>query len=97
MATSRDLFLSLLALDAYNRDYNTGLRDALKETNGTQIGEASVKITSGTTTAGQIQDRLDRFGTHTFSCRLTPLRGDSALRFQRHAPVSSHENACVPN
>ena len=56
MATSRDLFLSLLALDAYNRGYNTA----------------------------------DKFGTHAFSNRLTPMRGDSALRFQRHAAVSSH-------
>ena len=50
MATSRDLFLSILALDSYNRGYNpglTGLSDAI----GTQIGGATLIDRRGDETA----------------------------------------------
>jgi hypothetical protein len=51
MATAQDLLLSILALDAYNRGYNsgmTGLSDAI----GAKIGDASIIATSAAQDAG---------------------------------------------
>ena len=45
IATSRDLFLSILALDAYNRGYKPGLL-GLSEAPGTQIGTATITKTT---------------------------------------------------
>ena len=45
MATSRDLFLAILALDSYNRGYNPGLT-GLSEAVGTQIGTATITKTT---------------------------------------------------
>jgi fermentation-respiration switch protein FrsA (DUF1100 family) len=43
MTTSHNLFLSILALDAYNRGYGSGFEDDdLGETIGTMIGQASI-------------------------------------------------------
>ena len=44
MATSADLFLSILALDAYNRGYNPGL-SGLSDAIGSQIGSATIVAT----------------------------------------------------
>jgi Lipase (class 3) len=41
MTVSRDLFLSILALDSYNRGYNSGVA-GLSDNVGTQIGNASI-------------------------------------------------------
>lgn len=41
MAISRDLFLSILALDSYNRGYNPGIY-GLSDVDGTQIGLATI-------------------------------------------------------
>ncbi|MEQ1718351.1 MAG: hypothetical protein ABL907_20610, partial [Hyphomicrobium sp.] len=45
MATERDLFLSILALDAYNRGYNPGIT-GLSEAAGNQIGNATIALTT---------------------------------------------------
>ncbi|MEQ1710634.1 MAG: hypothetical protein ABL908_04445 [Hyphomicrobium sp.] len=46
MTISRDLFLSILALDSYNRGYNSGIH-TLVEAPGSQIGAATLKKASG--------------------------------------------------
>ena len=54
MTISKDLFLSLLSMDAYNRGYNSGIDD-LSDEPGTQIGNAAildVKIPEGSQSAG---------------------------------------------
>ncbi|MCB9709580.1 MAG: hypothetical protein H6749_00145 [Nitrospiraceae bacterium] len=38
---TNDLFLAILAMDAYNRGYNPGIAD-LSDTVGTQIGTATI-------------------------------------------------------
>ena len=42
MTLSRDLFLSILAMDAYNRDYGFGVK-----VDGTQIGNARIRSRDG--------------------------------------------------
>ena len=54
MTISKDLFLSILSMDAYNRGYNSGIDD-LSDAPGTQIGNAAildVKIPEGSQAAG---------------------------------------------
>ncbi len=46
MAISRDLFLSILALDAYNRGYGAGV-NGLSEAKYTTLGNAEVDKSSG--------------------------------------------------
>lgn len=41
---SSDLFLSILAMDAYNRGYDAKI-DGLSDEAGTKIGNASIKLT----------------------------------------------------
>lgn len=41
MTISRDLFLSILALDSYNRGYGAGV-SGLSEATGTQLGSAQI-------------------------------------------------------
>ena len=41
MTISKDLFLSILSMDAYNRGYNSGIDD-LSDAPGTQIGNATI-------------------------------------------------------
>jgi hypothetical protein len=50
MATSRDLFLAILALDSYNRGYNPGLK-GLDEAAGTQVGTETIVVTTEDTHA----------------------------------------------
>ena len=43
-ATQADLFLAILALDAYNRSYNPGMAFAgNSDSPGTQIGDATIQ------------------------------------------------------
>src|SRR5437868_6476066 len=42
MAISNDLFLAILAMDAYNRQYNAGIGDAVTGLAGTSIGNATI-------------------------------------------------------
>jgi hypothetical protein len=49
MTMSKDLFLSILAMDAYNRGYNTGI-DGLSNDPGTGIGNAKILRDSDTRT-----------------------------------------------
>lgn len=44
MATERDLFLSILALDAYNRGYDPGMA-GLSDAIGSAIGQATISAT----------------------------------------------------
>jgi hypothetical protein len=44
MAISRDLFLSILALDSYNRGYGAGISN-LSDTDGTRLGTAGNPVT----------------------------------------------------
>jgi hypothetical protein len=46
MAFSRDLFLSILALDSYNRGYGAGVNN-LNDTNGTKLGMAEILSRKG--------------------------------------------------
>ncbi len=46
MTISRDLFLSILTLDSYNRGYNAGI-NTLEEQPNTQIGAATLTRASG--------------------------------------------------
>ena len=41
MAISKDLFLSILAMDSYNRGYNAGIA-GLNDSNGTNIGNTTI-------------------------------------------------------
>ena len=45
MAISKDLFLAILSMDAYNRGYNAGIQ--ISDEEGTQIGAAKINVTSG--------------------------------------------------
>jgi hypothetical protein len=42
MTMSRDLFLSILSMDAYNRGYNPGIA-GLSDTAGTGVGNATIQ------------------------------------------------------
>lgn len=51
MATQADLFLAILALDAYNRGYNRGMTfngnfNGNSDSTGTQIGDATIQAIS---------------------------------------------------
>jgi hypothetical protein len=47
MAISRDLFLSILALDSYNRGYNAGIKITGNDTPGTKLGSAEILQSRG--------------------------------------------------
>lgn len=44
MAISNDLFLAILAMDAYNRGYGAGMGDPNTGLPGTQIGNATIRF-----------------------------------------------------
>lgn len=46
MSMSDDLFLAILAMDAYNRSYNAGLGDPQTGLPGNQIGNATLASNS---------------------------------------------------
>jgi len=52
MAISNDLFLAILAMDAYNRGYNAGIKDPNAGQDqgllGTSIGNATISTASNT-------------------------------------------------
>ena len=51
MAMSNELFLAVLAMDAYNRQYNSGIGDPVTGLTGTSIGNASIGIFRADTSA----------------------------------------------
>jgi hypothetical protein len=48
MAISRDLFLSILALDSYNRGYNAGITMVGDDAPQTKLGIATILQSDGT-------------------------------------------------